>query len=98
MLEFASSRAAEASPGRAPAAKPAPPRPRAPRPECPACGLEAGYALEREVGVSHVLGQVLVRRGLGDPAAARAFLAADEAYDPEAFLGIGEAVAMIRRH
>ena len=31
-------------------------------------------ALERELGVSHVLAQVLVRRGFGDPAAARAWL------------------------
>jgi single-stranded-DNA-specific exonuclease len=98
MLELASSGAAVASPVDPPAAKPAPPRAPTPRLEIPAYDFEAACALERELGVSHVLGQVLVRRGLGDPAAARAFLAADEAYDPEAFLGIGDAVAMIRRH
>ena len=49
-------------------------------------------ALERELGVSHVLAQVLVRRGLGDPAAARAFLDAGEAHEPSAFDGIDRAV------
>ena len=74
------------------------PRPPAPRLEIPAYDFDIACALERELGVSHVLGQVLVRRGLGDPAAARAFLAGDEIYDPDAFLGIGDATAMIERH
>jgi len=39
-----------------------------------------------------------VRRGLGDPAAARAFLAAEEAHDPLAFAGMDDAVALILRH
>jgi single-stranded-DNA-specific exonuclease len=69
-----------------------------PRLEIPGYDFEVARALERELGVSHVLGQVLVRRGLGDPAAARAFLAAEEGYEPSAFLGIGDAVAMIERH
>jgi hypothetical protein len=34
----------------------------------------AALALERELGVSHTLAQVLVRRGLGEPADARRFL------------------------
>ena len=79
-----------------PAAAPAPPP--TPRLEIPVYDFEAATALERELGVSHVLGQVLVRRGLGDPVAARAFLAAEEAHDPTAFEGIGDAVAVIRRH
>jgi single-stranded-DNA-specific exonuclease len=54
--------------------------------------------LERELGVSHVLAQVLCRRGLGDPQAARAFLAADEAYSPRAFRGIAGAVELVLRH
>src|SRR5690349_11672064 len=55
-------------------------------------------ALERELGVSHPMAQVLVRRGLGDPADARAWLAADVAHDPAAFTGLAEAVAVIERH
>jgi single-stranded-DNA-specific exonuclease len=54
--------------------------------------------LERELGVSHPVAQVLVRRGLGDPDAARAWLAADEAHDASLFEGIGDAVALILRH
>ncbi len=54
--------------------------------------------LEREVGVSHVVAQALVRRGLEDPEAARAWLAADERHPASAFAGIGDAVALIRRH
>ena len=48
--------------------------PPTPRLEIPAYDLSAALALERELGVSHVLAQVLVRRGLSEPAAARAFL------------------------
>ena len=55
-------------------------------------------ALERELGVSHVLAQVLMRRGLGDPAAARAFLAAEEAHPPAAFAGMDAAVELIAQH
>ena len=57
----------------------------------PPCALAAVRALEDELGVSVALAQVLVRRGLGDPAAARAFLAADERHDPAAFAGIDDA-------
>ncbi len=38
--------------------------------------------LERELGVGHVLAQALARRGLEEPAAARAFLEADEQHPP----------------
>jgi single-stranded-DNA-specific exonuclease len=58
--------------------------------------LGDALALERELGIGHVLGQVLVRRGLGDPEAARAFLAADERHDPMACAGMGAAVESIR--
>ena len=37
----------------------------------------AAARLAAELSCSHVLAQVLVRRGLGDPDAARTFLAAD---------------------
>jgi single-stranded-DNA-specific exonuclease len=74
---------------------PAPPTPRL---ELPAYDLNAALELERELGVSHVLAQVLVRRGLSDLAAARAFLEPTEAHDPSAFAGIDRAVAVIERH
>ena len=54
--------------------------------------------LERELGVSHVLAQVLARRGLADPAAARAFLSAEEAHSPRALRGIGAAVELVLSH
>ena len=54
--------------------------------------------LRAQLGVSDVVAQVLVRRGLADPVSAAAFLAADEAHSPEAFAGIGDAVALILDH
>jgi single-stranded-DNA-specific exonuclease len=54
--------------------------------------------LERELGVSEPLAQILVRRGLAEPAAARAFLAADLEHPSAAFLGIERAVETILRH
>jgi single-stranded-DNA-specific exonuclease len=57
--------------------------------------LADALALERALGIGHVLSQVLVRRGLGDPAAARAFLAADECHDPSGFAGIDAALDVI---
>jgi single-stranded-DNA-specific exonuclease len=60
--------------------------------------LDSAVALARELPVSHTLGQILVRRGLGDPVSARAFLAADVRHDPFEFAGIDEAVATVRRH
>ncbi|MBV9916241.1 MAG: single-stranded-DNA-specific exonuclease RecJ, partial [Solirubrobacterales bacterium] len=81
---------------------PPPPAPRlelpSPRLEIPPYDLGAALALERELGISHVFSQVLVRRGLGDPAVARAFLHPDERHDPAALAGIDEALALIRRH
>ena len=52
--------------------------------------------LERELGVSGPIAQVLVRRGFSEPAGARAFLAAADEHPAGAFAGIGEAVASIR--
>ncbi|MGI8592927.1 MAG: single-stranded-DNA-specific exonuclease RecJ [Solirubrobacteraceae bacterium] len=69
-----------------------------PRLEIPAYDFAAAQRLERELGVSHVLAQVLVRRGYAEPACARAFLAADETHDSNRFDGIEEAVATILRH
>ncbi len=54
--------------------------------------------LERELGVSSAIAQVLVRRGLADPDAARAFLAAEDRHDPAQFAGMAEAVGLIADH
>ena len=61
-------------------------------------GIATVLALERELGISNVLAQVLVRRGLCDADSARAWLAADEQHDPSAFDGIDTACALILRH
>ena len=55
-------------------------------------------ALERRLGVSFALAQVLVRRGLGDEEAARAWLAASERHDFGAFAGIDAAVDLVLSH
>ena len=68
-----------------------------PRLEIPGYALDAALELERELGVSHVLAQVLVRRGLADLRAAREFLEARESHPPGAFAGIDRAVEVIRR-
>lgn len=55
-------------------------------------------ALQEALGCSAGLAQVLVRRGLGEPAAARAWLAAADDHDPALFAGIDAAVALVLRH
>jgi single-stranded-DNA-specific exonuclease len=77
---------------------PGPPRRPTPRLEIRPYDLGAALRLERELGVSHALAQVLVRRGLSDPAAARIFLDARVTHDPGALGAIDEAVATISRH
>jgi single-stranded-DNA-specific exonuclease len=69
-----------------------------PRLEIPPCSMSDVRRLERELGVSSALAQVLVRRGLGAPAAAREFLAAEEAHDPSLFAGIDRAVELVMSH
>ena len=69
-----------------------------PRLELPPYDLAAAITLERELGISHVLAQVLVRRGFGDPAAARQFLDPRDLHDPYSFGRIEHAVALIKRH
>ena len=66
--------------------------------EIPPCPPPAVAALRRELSVSDALAQALVRRGLGEPAAARAFLDASEEHDPGRFEGISAAVASIAGH
>ncbi len=63
--------------------------------EIPPCPPDAVEELTRALGVSDPAAQTLVRRGHGDPAAARAFLDASEEHSPQRFEGIGEAVAGI---
>ena len=81
--------------------------PRIPRPatppkqrklEIPTYDFSAALRLERELGVSHVVAQILVRRGLGEPDDARAYLDPRERHDPAAFAGIERAVDVIERH
>jgi single-stranded-DNA-specific exonuclease len=66
--------------------------------EIPLCSEEQVETLERELGISGPLAQALVRRGLAEPARARAFLAADEEHPPSAFAGIEIAIAAILGH
>ena len=61
------------------------------------CDWERVDALSRELGLSDTTATVLVRRGLGDPAAARAFLAAEPPrHDPFRLGDMAAAVARIR--
>src|ERR1035437_8352086 len=74
-----------------------PGRPEA-RLEIPGYDLGAALALQRELGVSHVVAQILVRRGLARSDEARAFLAANEAHEPGEFVGLDRALALIGDH
>ena len=69
-----------------------------PRLEIPPYAVADALALERELGVGHVLAQVLVRRGLGDPERAAAFLRADARHEPGAFAGLERALDLIGGH
>lgn len=86
------------SPAESAAASTSGARPPRPRLDIPAYALEQALALARDLGVGHVMAQVLVRRGLGDPDRARRFLAAEERHDASAFAGIETAVAVIQGH
>src|SRR4051794_10574389 len=66
--------------------------------DIPPCPVADVLALQRALGVSFVVGQVLVRRGLADPAAARAWLEARDAHSPSAFAGIADAVDVVLGH
>jgi single-stranded-DNA-specific exonuclease len=70
----------------------------APRIELPEYDLAVALRLERELGLSHALSQILVRRGYHEPDAVRAFLAADERHEPSLFDGIDAALELIWRH
>lgn len=69
-----------------------------PRFEIPECEPSAVERLRAELGVSAPVAQVLVRRGMAEPAHARAFIAADEEHPYTAFTGIDAAIAMLSGH
>ena len=69
-----------------------------PRFEIAQCEPAAVERLRLELGVSGPVAQVLVRRGLAEPARARAFIAAEEEHPYSAFAGIDAAIAMVRKH
>jgi single-stranded-DNA-specific exonuclease len=75
-----------------------PPPTTSPRLSIAPCDWDAVVALGRELGVSDVLAQVLVRRGHAGPAAARAFLDATDAHAASDFAGMQPAVDLVLRH
>jgi single-stranded-DNA-specific exonuclease len=78
----------------------APWRPTRPQPrlEIPAYDLAAARKLERELGVSRILAEILVRRGFCTVPAAQQFLEGGEVHAPDRFAGIEDVVRVIRRH
>src|SRR6478672_2753375 len=58
----------------------------------------AAARLAGALGCSHVLAQVLVRRGFAQPEAARAFLAAGVAHPLSTFPGLAEAAEHVLGH
>lgn len=69
-----------------------------PRFEIADCPEAEVAGLQRALGVSGALAQVLVRRGLAEPGRARAFLDAAEEHGHGEFGGIADAVTAIMRH
>ena len=70
-----------------------------PRLEVPACDMNAALALERELGVSDALAQVLVRRGHGDAGrGARVPRRRPTSIRADAFDGIDTAVDLVLGH
>lgn len=65
--------------------------------EIPDCPSQAVARLRLALGIGDALAQTLVRRGLGDPALASAFLRADEQHSPERFAGIERSLEPILR-
>ena len=64
----------------------------------PPYDFAAAERLEAELGVSHALAQVLVRRGHDDPVAARSFLDADVHHPLEVFGGLKDGARRIHGH
>jgi single-stranded-DNA-specific exonuclease len=84
----------------APVPPAAPPRvvPVSRRIELPPYDLAAALKLEQELGIGHVLAQVLVRRGYSDPARVRELLHPTEEHPADGFEGIDEVLDVIRQH
>jgi single-stranded-DNA-specific exonuclease len=68
------------------------------RVELPPYDVGAALALEQELGVSHVLAQILVRRGYTDAAAVRELLSPTERHDASHFAGIDATLELIHGH
>ena len=66
--------------------------------ELPGYELAAALRLERELGIGHVLAQILVRRGFAEPHDVQMLLRAEERHDPALLHGIDEACETIGRH
>ncbi|MEA2370114.1 MAG: single-stranded-DNA-specific exonuclease [Solirubrobacteraceae bacterium] len=62
------------------------------------CSTAEVRRLAAELGLSPIVAEILVRRGLADPHDARAFLAAEDAHPPGAFAGIDRAVETVMGH
>ncbi|MCW3016363.1 MAG: single-stranded-DNA-specific exonuclease RecJ [Solirubrobacterales bacterium] len=60
--------------------------------------VRAAISLQDALGVSFPVAQILTRRGLADPDAARAWIAAADAHDVRLFSGLDVAVATVLRH
>ncbi|MFZ1155199.1 MAG: single-stranded-DNA-specific exonuclease RecJ [Solirubrobacteraceae bacterium] len=59
------------------------------------CSPDAVAHLSEQLGVSDAVGQVLVRRGYSDLQRARAFMAAEERHELDAFEGLSDAAELI---
>jgi single-stranded-DNA-specific exonuclease len=69
-----------------------------PRLDVPPCDSAAALTLARDLGMSFPVAQVLVRRGITDLDAARAWLAAADEHPASAFRGIDAAIAVLLAH
>lgn len=66
--------------------------------ELPPYDLALALELERELGISHVFAQILVRRGHCDVGAVRELFEPRECHDPALFTGIDRALDLILAH
>jgi single-stranded-DNA-specific exonuclease len=66
--------------------------------DIPSCSERELARLQERLGVSSVLAQVLVRRGLSEPSAAQAFLSASLRHDIAAFDGLAHAAELVWAH
>jgi single-stranded-DNA-specific exonuclease len=69
-----------------------------PRLDVPPCDSAAALTLARDLGMSFPVAQVLVRRGITELDAARAWLAGADEHPASDFRGIDAAIAVLLRH